>query len=206
MRHTTILICLLAACGTTAKHGFTSWGQEKYTLNTAQTCIRGEDAVKLADRVLPEIAAALQKAGYIKRGWTDLVDGNRQWATGRPVMGVCLVPEPEACCIGSACRPPVKDLGGGKPLFARKAGCASDAHAWASLSWPPVCRAEWPDEPKCVETAAETSEAGWESRLFHEVFNMAIQRWSNFQSTGGENYYQEKIYDVEKGVRSQLGL
>lgn len=199
-----ILLVLLCSCGTTAKHGFTAWGQEKYTLNTAQSCVNGEDAVRLADKVLPEILTALKNAGHIKMSWPEVVDRNRRWP-GRPIVGVCLVEEPEPCCIGKACIPPVKDLDG-QPVYARKSGCASDAHAWASLSWPPICRPEWKDEPHCVASASEVSHAGWEQRLFHEIFNMSVQRWANYQRSGTGNYYNDKIYAVELVVKSQLGL
>lgn len=190
---------LLCSCGTTAQHGWTAWGQERHTLNTAQTCVRGEDAARLADRVLPAYLAELKAAGHVKLTWSEIVERDRRWP-GRPIVGVCLVPEPEACCISGACAGPRKGA-----LVARKSGCASDAHAWASLSWPPVCRPEWPDEPHCVQGAADVRSDGWQARLAHELFNVAILRWANYQASAG-NHYNDQIYEVERRVRAQLGL
>lgn len=192
------ILALVCSCGTTAQYGFTVWGQEKHTLNTVQTCIRGAEAARFADLAIPIILDELTKSKFIKQPWSELVNRNRQAWTGRPIVGVCLVPEPESCCIGSACAEPHKEIGDAI-AHARKTGCASDSNAWASLAWPPVCTTAWPNEPHCVQPI-EVKNTGWEVRLFHELFNLAIQRWAGYQGRG----YTAEIYKVEALARARL--
>jgi hypothetical protein len=153
--------------------------QAKYTLNTKQVCIRSQEAARVADLAWLLSLDALAEDGFVtdRRKAVEQLRGSTNL--------VCLVEQPEPCCIGNGCVGPYQE-GTGKP--ARKAGCASDMHAWASIAWPPVCTAEWPDEPHCVAQGVETT--GWPERLRHEIFNMAVLRWVKVRDPS----YQHRVY------------
>jgi len=119
--------------------------------------------VAIAERALPLALAALVDAGHAP--CSAQLDGRK--------LGVCLIREPEPCRGGGWTAGPCNtDLG----LCARKRGCASPWHAWASVCWPPRCTGLWPSEPHCTTGPAST--AGWEGALVHEVWNLARQRWA----------------------------
>lgn len=180
------LLTLLCGCPTTAVRGTTELkAQDKHTLNTKSPCVRPHEAIAVADLAWTLSREALEVAGLIE-------------LEGGGIPMVCLIERPEPCCLGSGCVGPYKEANDGRTgMAARKAGCASPWTAWASLSWPPVCGPAWPDEPHCVLSGA--SEAGWEERLRHEVFNMAVLRFTRVRDPG----YVSDVYTViEPRVRA----
>lgn len=160
--------------------------QQGYTASTTQKCIEAERAVEIADQALPIYFRQLKAAGYIKD--RAVLEDNKFY--------VCLVPKPEPCKNGGWTKGPFgPTLPGEKyPLAARKRGCASGWHAWSAKAWPPVCRDVWKDEPHCV-TADKVSTVGWEGNYVHELYNMAVLRWTNVYQP---NYEKDKtgIYNV----------
>lgn len=155
--------------------------QQGFTCSTTQKCIEAARAVEIADIALPIYLHQLTDAGYIKE---------------RPepsTFRVCLVELPEPCKNGGWTKGPLgPTLPGEKyPLAARKRGCASGWHAWSAKKWPPVCRKVWPNEPHCV-TADKVSEVGWENNYVHELYNMAVLRWTNVYQPD----YKHDIYNV----------
>jgi len=195
-----ILLLVMTGCKTTAVQGLCSVrGQEKHTLGTKQPCIRSSEAIRAAD-----LAALLTLEAFVRHG----VVKDRERAVlelQREGNLVCLVLEPEPCCVNSACVGPYKEIGD-TVVGARKAGCASMYHAWASVRWPFVCGDTWPDEPHCTQDPSAIDMQGWPERLRHEVFNMLTQRWAGLVAKARENQYEtQEIYKLEPEVSSSFG-
>jgi hypothetical protein len=186
-----VLTVVASGCPTTAVQGTTEVkAQSEYTLNTQSPCVRAKEAIAVADMAWMLTREALQSAGLIK--FKD--------PSGIPM--VCLIEQPEPCCVNGYCVGPYKESDvpgrpGAKILTARKAGCSSNGFAWATLKWPPVCTDAWLDEPHCVESWAEQSLCGWEERLRHEVFNMGVLRWTGLR----DPEYKTRVYtEIEPEV------
>lgn len=179
-----IPLVVLLHCRTTAIQGKTEIkAQTIHTLNTKQPCVRGEEALAVADLAWTLTREVLEEAGLIA------------FPNPSGIPMVCLIEQPEPCCVNSACVGPYKESDApGKPgaviMAARKAGCSNDGFAWAALKWPPVCQDPWQDEPHCVEARAQQSSCGWEERLRHEVFNMGVLRWTKTWDPA----YKTKVY------------
>lgn len=174
-----LLLLLLPACPTTAVQGTTEVkAQAEYTLGTQAPCIRPREAVAVADLAWVLSQEALESAGLVT-------------LRGSGIPMVCLIEQPEPCCVAGGCAGPYKEsFAQNTVLAARKAGCATAWTAWAALKWPPVVRSEWIEEPHVVQSWAEQSSCGWEDRLRHEVFNMAVLRWTKVHDPG----YASPVY------------
>jgi hypothetical protein len=187
MRGLVLVALLLCGCPSpglvTGLTGVTS--QQGYTLNTTQKCVDAARAVEIADIAFPIYWRQLKGAGYIKDVASDMKRLDK--------VSLCLIVDPEPCRGGGWTRGPFgPKLPGEKyPLAARKHGCASMYGCWSSKKWPPVCRKEWPDEPHCV-TADQVSEVGWEKNYVHELYNVAVLRWTRVYSPD----YKNDIYQV----------
>jgi hypothetical protein len=180
------IVLLLAGCPSPGLvKGLTGVrSQQGYSMvNTAQKCIDAKRAVEIADIALAIYLYQLSSAGYIKD--REVIEDN--------TFAVCLLPSAEPCRGGGWTRGPFgPTLPGEKyPLAARKRGCASRYAAWSAKQWPPVCRDVWKDEPHCV-TADKVSEANWEKNYVHELYNMAVLRWTDVYKPD----YRHDIYKV----------
>lgn len=102
----------------------------------------------------------------------------------RAHLGVwsCATPEAVSCVFGNY----VVDGSVPPPpgVQRRYAGCAGMGSVWflqAAKHYPPVCRAEWPDEPHCVATAdaierqAYSQGCGLCNTAAHELINLFAQ-------------------------------
>jgi hypothetical protein len=162
------LVAFLAGCPSPGlSTGITGViSQEGYTCNTSQRCEHAAIATQIADRALLLSLTALVESGHVKDYSAAVKDATK--------VSVCIVRDPEPCAFAGwtagPCNPALKRC-------ARKRGCASAWHAWASICWPPVCRPDWPDEPHCVP-AGGASTSGWEQAFVHEIFNTARARWA----------------------------
>jgi hypothetical protein len=190
-----ILLLFISGCiSSSAEPGLCNiTAQSEYTLNTKQVCINPENSIKVADLAWLLSLNVLVEDRYI----TDRRKAVESLNEG--VNLVCLIELPEPCCIGGGCTGPYQE-GIGTP--ARKAGCANDYFAWASISWPPVCTEAWPDEPHCT-TSEFVETVGWAERLRHEVFNMAVLRWVKIRDPS----YLHRIYtETEPKMAQQFRL
>ena len=179
-----LLALFLTACPSPGMvQGTIARVQEGQTCNTSQRCVQGSASVAIADRTIVVALEELQRAGFLR-------DYSATMAKVRGRLQSCLVPLPEACTFAGWTAGPFLPGPDGKPvLAARKRGCASNWHAWASLCWPPVCKPEWPAEPHCVPPG-QSHVAGWQGALMHETFNMVVQRFLNVTSPD----YSAKVY------------
>jgi hypothetical protein len=118
-----LLALLLPACASTGGYGLTPvWQQRGYTLNTHAKCLAEPTVLREADISLLLITRAAEEA--------KLLD----YEKARDLLlrpGVCLIAEPEPCCLGAFCAGPNV-----------KAGCSADGWAWVSEIWQGVKR-DW---------------------------------------------------------------
>lgn len=183
---------MVISCKTSGSRGLCSILAQgpKFTLNTKQKCILSDEA-----RLVGDLAHLLSLQALSEAGMLDYSKAVEQMKEGTPM--ICVVPEPESCCISGMCAGPYNQE---KTLAARKAGCSSSFHAWASLTWPPICTSEWENEPHCVQER-NNNNYDWRETLRHEVFNIAVQRWTKVWDPS----YRDKIYtEIEPVMRERF--
>jgi len=158
------LLCLLLAtgCPVAAYRGVYATVQNpKYTLNTKQLCQHPEETLRVAELALPIILEELAKDGWIN----SVAEATAQL---KGKVMVCQVQFPEPCCFWKDnCAAP-QQPGGGR--YARKAGCTVYESAWVSRTWPPVCQADWPNEPHCDADEPYL----WDENLVHELLRIVV--------------------------------
>jgi hypothetical protein len=164
-----LLSLLLSACTTaglqTLLHGVTiSRGGKAGDHITSAECIEPEEAAKWVAIAWPILLQQTAAQGYA----TDTQV--REVGTREPLgLKVCLVAEPQQCCLGSFCAAPCSH---GK--CARKAGCASSNHIWVSKLWPPQCTSDAGEYNRRCGPAEATHD--WRGSLVHELGNVVRLR------------------------------
>lgn len=125
-------------------------------------CIMADEVAKVARVAVPVLLDETYRLGY--------TDSMPEFRRGK--LRLCLIAEPEPCCLrGPPCAGPFASGIGLPGLPARKAGCAAfGGFAWASKNWPPVCTERWPSEPNCSDGAVDTYD--WRMTLVHEIGNV----------------------------------
>jgi hypothetical protein len=167
------LVLFCAACPSPGSYKGTFEGvsaQDGYPLlQSGQPCIDSQVVVSKMDKVMLLLRAELIGAGIVKDeaafdklGKSSIFEGPR-W------IG-CLIEEPAPCSAGGYTLGPCKGVNPAAPPCARKRGCAVARAFWVSKNWPPVAKAEWPEEPHAVkgkDDPLRTSD--YDADLVHEV-------------------------------------
>lgn len=130
---------------------------------TKQKCIFAEEAMQIADILIPIALKEVAADGYVK-DYEQL----ENLLTNR--LRVCFIAQPEECSNGRESVGPCNEKTG---KCNKKRGCALYYVAWSSLCWPPKCEADWLDEPNC--TTGVQSVSGWEDIMAHEIYNLVVQ-------------------------------
>jgi hypothetical protein len=167
---TTFVLLLSSGCPSSAlptNVGFLV--QSKYGLHTLDTCTSAPELVALLNRAVPVVLEEMERAGLAKRA--DLEASLRK----KPAYG-CFVEQPQPCAVTpDTCTAHL-------PVCARRRGCTIEGvQFWVSRYWPPVCRADWPDEPcgvgcRCSAGPAQQSSAGWQRDAIGEVVALFCAR------------------------------
>lgn len=143
MRRLLLASLLLSGCATTERRGLTLISQQqRHTLHTRAGCASDPEVIRAADMALVLVVREAAAAGLV--GYDIAPDRLRG-------LSVCLVEEPEPCCIGSLCA-------SGGP----KAGCSGAGWAWVSRHWAGAVR-------------------DWAGDLLHELTHaVAYMAWSSY--------------------------
>lgn len=195
---------LLASCVSgrqTLLHGVTvSDGAGDHISMT--DCVDDEEIARWAAVAWPLLLSEAESQGYASA--EDL----RRMAIGEQIK-LCLIEEPQMCCLGGwPCAAPCA-TSGGTATCARKAGCATPGYVWASKRWPPACRPEMPDvyNTNCGDADKYYD---WRATLVHELGNVVRQRLltgEGYDARSVTSFFRHdgpvgRTYDI---IRTQAG-
>ena len=177
-----LALALLGGCTTglpTIVTGLTVSSGPKDHISLVE-CIDRDEVAEIAPVLWALLTQRTAEQGYVKDGQLA------KWILGSDVR-VCLIDEPQPCCMGGwPCAGPCEEKDG-VMICARKAGCATIGYAWVSKTWPPKCTANQhkADAARCGDPNPDYD---WRQTMIHEMGNVLRLQYLN-----GEYYNETDI-------------